>query len=91
MRTPSMSSRMIGLMMSGRQTRSASQTFAGRVLDEDADEVPNAPGIQRTVLLLDNLFDGVPGYLRILFGESVNYLGQRPYLFAYSHPEIFSH
>lgn len=61
------------------------------MLYEDGDEVPDFPGIQRTVLLLDNLLDDVPAHFWKLFGEPVNHDCQRPQLFTNSHRESVSH
>jgi hypothetical protein len=61
------------------------------VLDEDGDEIPHAPGIQGTVLLLDDILDDAGGYFRKFLREPVNYAGERPHLFAYSHRLSVSH
>lgn len=71
--------------------RSAGQTVPGPVLDEDGDEVPNAPGIQPAVLLLHDFLDDPGAYFRKPLCEPVNNNGQRPHLFAYSHRVSLSH
>jgi hypothetical protein len=77
-------------MVPQRNTRSPSQAFLGRVLDQDRNKVPYAPGIQLTMLLLHDLLDEVARYFGKLLCEPVNDPGQRPHLFAYSHRKRFS-
>lgn len=59
------------------------------MFDQDRNIVTDPAGVQRTVFLLDEVFDVLPRNRRILFGEPVHYMVKCPQFFDDSHWEIF--
>lgn len=63
----------------------------GGVLDQDRDEVPHPPCVQRPMLFLHHVLDAVPGYVGKLRMEPVNDSIKCPQFFTDSHRHMLGH